>query len=131
MEEDAVVLHFPALPESVPAARTRARRFVRLPPSREDALALLVTELVAGVVTGGPPSGERVVELRLLRSRDGVRVVVRRTDVDVAPIGRGAGETGDLTACLIERLADGWGEERGVRWIELRTHVVEEAPAAS
>lgn len=116
-----VTLRLPALPESVPTARTRARRFVRVTPTREDALALLVTELVGSVVTGGPPTSARVVELTLSEVDHGVRVTARRTDSEV--VGLGDPEVGDLSTRLLDRLADGWGDDDGMRWFELRTRV--------
>lgn len=120
-------MRLPALPESVPAARTRARRFVRVPPTREDALALLVTELVGGMVTSGPPTPQRVIELTMADVGDGIRVEARRTDNDLMPMGLEGGETSELQMRLLDRLADGWGEDDGVRWFELRTRVAQGA----
>lgn len=118
-----VTLQLPALPESVPAARTRARRFVRVPPNREDALALLVTELVGAVVTGGPPTPQRVVVLKLAEIEDGVRVEARRTDGGLLSL-EAPDEQSDLSRRLLDRLSDGWGGDEESRWFELRTQVV-------
>jgi hypothetical protein len=121
---DEVTLRLPALPESVPAARSRTRRFARLPPTREDALALLVTELIAGMVRAGPPTPERVVELRLVNEEDGIRLSVRRTDHVVAPVAADPGRGHPLALRLLDRLSDDWGDnEDGTRWVRLRTHV--------
>jgi hypothetical protein len=120
---DEVTLRLPALPESVPAARTRTRRFARLPPTRENALALLVTELIAGMVTAGPPTPERVVELRLVNEEGGIRMSVRRTDHAIALPGVDVGDEHPLALRLLDRLSDGWGDhEDGTRWVRLRTH---------
>jgi hypothetical protein len=123
MPADEIVLRLPALAESVPTARTRVRRFVRLPPNREDALALLVTELVGGMVTGGPATAQRVIELRLSDTADGVRVSVRRTDVEPDPIGSELGRDRAIALRLLDRLADRWGDDDGLRWVELRTTI--------
>jgi anti-sigma regulatory factor (Ser/Thr protein kinase) len=96
-----------------------------LPPSVQDDLLLLVTELVTNAVRHGGAANDRPLRVDLRRQADRIRVEVvdPGTDFEAPEAPRSGDWSGGWGLFLVDRIAECWGVHRAPAgtcvWFEL------------
>jgi anti-sigma regulatory factor (Ser/Thr protein kinase) len=99
-------------PESARLARRAiAATHPPLPPSVQDDISLLVTELITNAVRHGCAGKRGTLHLRFRRRADCIRVEVvdPGTDFEPAPAPPDGGSSGGWGLVLVDRIAERWG----------------------
>ena len=93
------------------ARQAIAAHSAALPPSVQDDLSLLVTELVTNAVLHGGAAGDRPVEMEFLQVGSKIRVEVLDPGRDFEPPARtrNGDSNGGWGLFLVDRIAERWG----------------------
>ena len=93
------------------ARRAIAAEDPRLPPSVQDDVSLLVTELITNAVRHGGARNDRTLHLKLRRGTDGIRVEVvdPGTDFELPASPERGDASGGWGLYLVDQIAARWG----------------------